>query len=121
VETERGDLQLQPASPVSAIDARSGMGRIELVLPEKAKFDLQATAERGEAVNDFGDAIQKETEGRMSTLKGRVGDGPTIRLTANRGSVTVRREGTEPSEIPPPPGKIPKPPRVPPPPSEIKM
>jgi hypothetical protein len=122
VETERGDLQLQPASPVSAIDARSGVGRIELVLPEKAKFDLQATAERGEAVNDFGDAIQKETEGRTSTLKGRVGDGPTIRLTANRGSVTVRREGAEPSEIPPPPGKTPKPPRVPPPPpSEIKM
>ena len=74
------------------------VGRIELVLPEKAKFDLQATAEHGEAVNDYGDAIQKETEGRTSTLKGRVGDGPTIRLTANRGSVTVRREGTEPSE-----------------------
>jgi hypothetical protein len=121
VETQHGDVQLQPASPVSAIDARSGVGRIELILPEKASFDLQATAERGEAVNDYGAAIQRETEGRTSTLKGRVGDGPTIRLTASRGSVAVRREGSEPSEIPPPAGKMPKPPMPPKVPSEIKM
>src|SRR5262249_44792764 len=42
VDTERGDVQLQPATPVPAIDARSGMGRIELVLPDKATFDLHA-------------------------------------------------------------------------------
>ena len=80
VETERGDLQL--TAGVAGVRDRGAVGqsgRIELVLPEKAKFDLQATAERGEAVNDFGDAIQKETEGRTSTLKGRVG--------------TVRRSG----------------------------
>lgn len=121
LDTERGDVQLQPASPVSAIEARSGMGRIELVLPEKAVFDLLATAERGEAVNDYGAALLKETEGRTTTLKGRVGDGPAIRLTANHGSVSVRREGTAPSEIPPPP-KPGRPPRAPQPPdAEIKM
>jgi hypothetical protein len=124
LETERGDVQLQPAMPVAAIEARSGVGRIELVLPEKASFDLQATAEHGEAINDYGSALQRETEGRTNSLKGKVGDGPSIRLTANRGSVAVRREGTLPSEIPPPPpgsGKVPKPPRAPQPPSEIKM
>ncbi len=122
LETERGDVQLQPSMPVAAIEARSAMGRIELVLPDKASFDLQATAEHGEAINDFGSAIQKETEGRTNTLKGRVGDGPTIRLTATRGSVSVRKEGTLPSEIPPPArGKLPRPPRPPQPPSEIKM
>ena len=47
LETEHGDVQLQPAYPVSPIDARSGFGRIDLVLPEKSAFDLQATAERG--------------------------------------------------------------------------
>jgi DUF4097 and DUF4098 domain-containing protein YvlB len=122
IDTERGDVQLQPASPVSAIEARSGMGRIELVLPEKAAFDLHATAERGEVVNDYGAALQRETEGRTHTLKGKVGEGPSIRLTANHGSVSVRREGTMPSEIPPPP-KPGRPPRAPRPPSspEIKM
>jgi hypothetical protein len=121
VETERGDVQLQPATPTPAIDARSGMGRIELVLPEKASFDLEATAERGEAINDFGSALQKQTEGRTNVLKGRVGDGPSIRLTANRGSVAVRREGAPSSDMPPLPGKTPKPPRFPKPPEEIKM
>jgi hypothetical protein len=121
LETERGDVQLQPAMPVSSIEARSGFGRIELVLPEKAHFDLQATAERGEVVNDFGPQISKEVEGRTSTLKGRVGDGPNIRITANRGSVSVRKEGTMPSEIPPPPGRMPKAPLPPKPPAEIKM
>jgi hypothetical protein len=121
IDTERGDVQLQPAMPVPAIEARSGMGRIELVLPAKGTFDLQATAERGEVVNDYGSAIQESTEGRTHTLKGRVGDGPTIRLTANHGSVSVRKEGNTPSEIPAPP-KPARPPRVPPPPdAEVKM
>ena len=121
LDTERGDVQLQPALPVPPIEARSGFGRIELVLPENARFDLQATAERGEVVNDFGPQISKETEGRSSTLKGRVGDGPSIRITANRGSVSVRKEGTAPSEIPPPPGRKPRAPLPPKPPADVKM
>ena len=123
IETQRGDVQLQPSNPMSAIDARSGSGRIDLVLPDKAHFDLLATAERGEATNDYGDAIQRETEGRTNTLKGRVGDGPMIRLTANRGSVSVRKEGADSSlpPMPPPPGKTPKVPQPPKPGDEIKM
>jgi hypothetical protein len=122
IETERGDVQLQPGTAaIGAIEVRSGQGRIELVLPEKAHFDLEATAERGEAINDFGAALSRETEGRTNTLKGRVGDGPTIRLTANRGSVSVRKEGNPPREAPAPPVKAPKPPRIPKPPEEIKM
>ena len=61
-------------------------------------------------------------EGRSATLKGRVGDGPNIKLTANRGWISVRKEGTAPSEVlpdgpgdggphPPRPPKAPKPPK----------
>jgi DUF4097 and DUF4098 domain-containing protein YvlB len=111
LETERGDIELQPGRlPLPAIEAHSGIGRIDLILPEKAAFQLQATAERGEAVNDFGPQIQKEVEGRTATLKGKVGEGPTIRLTASRGSVSVRKEGTLPTG-PASPGKPPKPPK----------
>ena len=106
LETQRGDIELTPAhSPLPSIEAHSGIGRIDLILPAKSAFDLQATAERGEAVNDFGPPVEKEIEGRTATLKGKVGDGPTIRLTASRGSVSVRKEGTLPSEVPPVPGK----------------
>ncbi|MGA2267088.1 MAG: DUF4097 family beta strand repeat-containing protein [Bryobacteraceae bacterium] len=111
LETQRGDIELQPVRlPLHSIEAHSGTGRIDLILPEKAAFQLQATAEHGEAVNDFGPQIQKEVEGRSATLKGKVGDGPVIHLTASRGSVSVRKEGMLPSEPPPPP-KGPKPPK----------
>src|SRR5204863_4735448 len=86
--------------PVSQIEARSGSGKIDLILPEKATFDLQATAERGEAYNGFGAPIHQDREGRTATLKGKAGDGPSIRLTANKGSVSVRKEGSLPSEAP---------------------
>ena len=120
VDTVRGDLLLQPSTPVSAIDARSQSGRIELVLPDRANFDLLATAERGEAVNDFGEAIHRDTSGRTNTLRGRVGDGPQIRLTATRGSVSVRKDNGE-SSTPPEAPKPPKPPRAPKPGDEVKM
>jgi hypothetical protein len=80
-------------------------------------------------VNDFGPQIEKQSEGRTSTLKGRVGDGPNIKLTANRGWISVRKEGTLPSEVlpdtprngdprPPTPPRAPKVLKAP---SEIKM
>jgi len=101
LETDRGDVELHPGRlPLPSIEARSGVGRIDLILPPKATFQLDATAEHGEAVNDFGPEIQKETEGRTVTLKANVGDGPMLRLTANRGSISVRKEGTPTSDLP---------------------
>jgi hypothetical protein len=115
LETQRGDVELDPAhAPLPRIEAHSVVGRIDLVLPEKAAFQLQATAERGEAINDFGPPIQKEVAGTTATLKGTAGDGPMIRITADHGSVSVRKEGTAPSarglELP----HLPTPPAVPP-------
>jgi hypothetical protein len=111
LESARGDIEIQPVRvPLPRIEAHSGSGQIELVLPEKAAFQLQATAERGEAINDFGPPIETQTEGRTQTLKGTVGNGPMILITAARGSVAVRKEGAPPS------GRIPEPPRPPAPP-----
>jgi hypothetical protein len=112
LETERGDIQLQPSLPVPAIEARTGFGNIDLVLPEKASFQLNATAERGDAINDFGPPIQRDVSGRTITLTGKTGEGPLVRLTASRGSVDVRKEGT-PSSIESGEPKPPKPPKAP--------
>src|SRR5450432_2547593 len=121
VETERGDIELTPGHlPLAAIEARTGVGKIELVLPEKSAFLLEATAERGDVTNDFGPEIHKESEGRAATLKGKVGEGPTIKITSNRGSIEVRREGSDPSEAAPEPPKGPKPPAPPKSPKSLK-
>ncbi|HEY1341782.1 MAG TPA: DUF4097 family beta strand repeat-containing protein [Bryobacteraceae bacterium] len=110
LETERGDIELHPGKlPLPSIDARSGIGRIDLALPDKAAFQIEATAERGEAVNDFGGSIEKDSQGRTSVLKGKVGEGPMIKLTASRGSIAVRKEGTLPPAVSDEPGAPKKP------------
>ena len=96
LETERGDIELQPKHmPLARIDARSHSGQISLVLPDKAAFQLVATTDHGEAVNDFGAPIQKESDGRSSSLKGAVGQGAAIHVATERGTVTVRKAGSE--------------------------
>jgi len=102
IETEHGNIELDPGMPLPAIEARSGAGNIELTLPDKAAFHLEATAERGDATNDFGPQIQKDTSGRSASLKGNVGDGPSIKLTASRGEVEVRKgdESVRPPDTP---------------------
>ena len=92
IETERGDIELQPVRvPLAKIEARSRTGKIEIVLPEKATFQLQATTEHGEALNDFGPPIRQERDGRAASLKGAVGSGPSITVSTERGMVSVRK------------------------------
>jgi DUF4097 and DUF4098 domain-containing protein YvlB len=99
LENVRGDVELHPGRlPMPSIEARTGSGRIELVLPEKATFQLDATAERGEAENDFGSQIQKESDGHSNTLKGVVGQGPMLHITSTRGSIAVRKEAAAPAD-----------------------
>jgi hypothetical protein len=99
LETERGDIEITPGKlPLGTIQARSGSGKIELLLPEKASFQLDATSEHGDAVNDYSPQIHRETSGRSATLRGKIGSGPNLKLTARRGWISVRKEGTSASE-----------------------
>jgi DUF4097 and DUF4098 domain-containing protein YvlB len=99
LENLRGDVELHPGRlPLPSIEARTGSGRIDLFLPEKAAFQLDGTAERGEAMNDFGSPIQQQSNGHSATLKGNVGNGPTLHITATHGSISVSKEGTTPGD-----------------------
>jgi hypothetical protein len=96
LETERGDIELQPKHvPLPKIEARSRSGQITLVLPDKAGFQLVANTDHGEAVNEFGAPIVKETDGRSASLKGTLGQGASIHMVTERGTVSVRKAGTE--------------------------
>ena len=92
LETERGDIDLKPGKmPLAKIDARSRSGNIDLELPESAKFELRASTSRGEARNEFGTPIETATAGQGASLKGKVGQGPVLTLTTDRGAVTVKK------------------------------
>ena len=109
LEIQRGDVELTPGRlPLAAMDVRSGSGKIDLVQPPKAAFTIDATAQAGDVNNDFAEQIVKQVDGRTATLKGKVGEGPMIRLTANQGWVSVRKEGSLPSV---PPGTSPEQPK----------
>jgi DUF4097 and DUF4098 domain-containing protein YvlB len=92
LETERGDIELKPGKvPVAKIDARSRSGNIDLELPESAKFELRATTNRGEVQNEYGSPLESQTEGQGAKLKGKVGEGPVLTITTDRGAVTVKK------------------------------
>jgi DUF4097 and DUF4098 domain-containing protein YvlB len=92
LETERGDIDLKPGKlPLARIDARSRSGNIELELPDAAKFEIRATTSRGEAQNEYGEPLEAATDGKGGTVKGKVGNGPIITITTDRGAVTVKK------------------------------
>ena len=102
LEATHGDVEIETGLPTPAIDVRADSGNIDLGLPEKATFDLEATAERGDASNEFGQPIHQDQDGRRATLKGKVGSGPTLRITVTHGSVSVHKRSETPGETAPP-------------------
>ncbi|MGC9971738.1 MAG: DUF4097 family beta strand repeat-containing protein [Bryobacteraceae bacterium] len=112
---DRGDITLRPAQmPLAKIDARTRSGQIDLALPESAKFELKATTSRGDLNNEYGAALRTDYEnGRRheagGSILGSVGQGPSITVTTDRGTVTVRKD----TGGPPPPPRPPKPPKAP--------
>ncbi len=97
ISVESGDVTLRPASlPLGPIEVQTRSGDITLILPETAAFQLRAQTERGTVVNDFGPGLKEETLGRHgAALRGEVGQGPVIRLTTSRGSITIRKDSGE--------------------------
>jgi hypothetical protein len=114
---ERGDIDVRPArTPLPKMDIETRSGNILLALPDGAKFELTAVAKRGGVENEYGDPLRVVAEsGRdrdhAATLAGVVGQGPRIKLTTGRGTLTVRKaSGSETGLRTPPPPAPPKPP-----------
>jgi hypothetical protein len=97
---ERGDIDLQPALPLSKIDVEVRSGDVDLAIPRAAKFNIKARVDKGEVQNEYGDPLRRESESRGGTLTGNVGEGPAITITSNRGTVTVRKTDEAPPSAP---------------------
>jgi len=92
LDINRGDIEIaQSKTPLPKLDIHSHNGDITLALPEKASFDLDGTARQGDINNDYGDALTATVEGKGGTLKGKIGNGPEIKLSTDRGALTVKK------------------------------
>jgi hypothetical protein len=107
ISVDRGDIEVRPGRlPLSRINVSTMHGDVDFSVPSQAKFDLKATANRGEISNDYGDAFKIESSGnRGQILTGAVGTGgPSVVLNSNRGGVTIRKgEALAPPAAPVPP------------------
>jgi hypothetical protein len=95
-----GDVRLRPAgTTLPQIAAKTRDGNVELLLPENGRFTLRAMSDRGEVTNDFGPALQvipgrrgDEVGRHGGSIVGSVGQGPSMVVETDRGSITVRKD-----------------------------
>lgn len=115
IDLDRGDVEVrQSKSPVSRIDVQVRTGDIEVALPENAKFSINAVTERGTVSNDYDSKLREETFNRGAKLLGSLGPGPEVKLSTDRGTVTLRKIGlAEVNSLPSAPPKPAKPPKLP--------
>ena len=97
---QRGDVDLQPALPLSKMDIEVRNGNVDLAIPRGAKFNLKARVDKGEVQNDYGDPLRETSESRGGSLTGSVGEGPAITITNDRGTITVRKSDEAPPSSP---------------------
>jgi hypothetical protein len=77
------------------IDIKNRNGRIDLFLPERSSFVIDAVARNAKVESDYGGLVPAENEGAAGTLKTKVGTGgPKITLEDDYGSIRISRYGT---------------------------
>jgi hypothetical protein len=93
LSVNRGNLILAPGTLRPArMNVRLEAGDVELALAPGAQFELNAETTRGEAINDYGDRVRQEADGRSSRIRGTNGGAP-IDISVRRGRMIVRRDG----------------------------
>jgi DUF4097 and DUF4098 domain-containing protein YvlB len=114
ISVDRGDVELRQSKlPLSKIDIQVRNGDIELAMPQTAKLALIASTDRGSINNDFNNSFKEETFGRGAKLTGSMGSGPDVRISTNRGEVTVRKVVAGETAAQPEPPTPPRPPSAP--------
>ena len=100
VAVERGDLDIRPGkAPVGKIDVKTRAGNVTVSLPLAAKFSIEATTDRGEIDNSYGDPLKQDRAGKGAKLEGTVGAGPTVRVHTDRGRVSINKGGEAPAGV----------------------
>jgi DUF4097 and DUF4098 domain-containing protein YvlB len=93
IENSNADVEIRASkTPLGNIQVENHRGRIALVVPSRAAFNLEARTARGEVQSDFD--VKIENNDRESHGFGQVGSGgPSIRLNTDRADIEIRKAG----------------------------
>jgi DUF4097 and DUF4098 domain-containing protein YvlB len=119
ISTSNGDVRLETPVPLTQpISVDVERGGIELEVPAKANFQVDASSRHGEVECGFqGLKVNKESE--TPTISGTVGKGgPLVRLQASYGTIHLRPYGGGPASSPAGRHAAPAPPAPPTPPAD---
>ncbi|MGA8150298.1 MAG: DUF4097 family beta strand repeat-containing protein [Terriglobales bacterium] len=113
VENENGSVELH-SNKLGSMQVDNRQGDIQVYVPDKAGFQLDARARGGDVETDF-DSLKVDNSNDQAIATGSVGGGgPRLVLNNEHGSIEVRK-GSSATEEPeaPAPAKAPKVPRTP--------
>lgn len=100
VENSNGMVEYHAGNKLGAVEISNSRGDVQLTLPEKVSFQVNAQARRGDVSTEF-EGISTRSDRNDHALEGTVGSGgPQIRVTNTNGDISLRK-GTP----PPPPEK----------------
>jgi DUF4097 and DUF4098 domain-containing protein YvlB len=90
IDDKNATIELKAKAPLGNMDLSTIRGEIDLSLPPKAAFQLDAQSVGGEIQTDFNVAL--DNSGHTATASGTFGKGgPLIRLRADHGTIQIRK------------------------------
>lgn len=91
--------------PLRDIEVENHSGPIELAIPDKSEFVIDATTRRGDIDLEFPN-LPVERQDDVRSVKGKVGQaGANIKLSTSYGTITLRKAGAETQQAEPAPRK----------------
>ena len=100
VENSNGMVEYHAGNKLGAVEISNSRGDVQLTLPEKVSFQVDAQARRGDVSTEF-EGISTRSDRNDHSLEGTVGNGgPQIRVTNTNGDISLRK-----GSPPPPPEK----------------
>lgn len=104
IQIERGDVDLRPGKlPVGKMDVHVRGGNVVVAVPDGAKFEINASTDKGGIENDLNNGLRRETHNRGARLAGSTGGGgPMLNLRTDRGNIALRRGSVLASQTPGP-------------------
>ena len=110
LQDENGSIELR-VNKIGSMQVENRKGDIQIYLPDKAGFQVDARARNGEVETDF-DQLKVDNSNDQATATGIIGEGgPHLVVNNEHGTIEIRKASST-AEAPTPP-KAPKAPRAP--------